>query len=247
LTISKKQGVGSSVLPLVTKMKKLIRLKKNIKNYISSKQKAKNAPGLIRRDTESGKLIEKVILENSLVNILDIGTWNGLGSTKTLLEILKDNFESYSLVSIETDKIFYRQALKNLKPLLNPSTQLLLGRIIEIDELPESFDIDFEAAGLIPDNVEWLIQDIRRYKKVENVFDSLPTQFDFILFDGGEFSNYSEFLKLYKTTQYFGLDDTNTYKQYEVIKYIEKNFKKFQLINSLETFSVYKVINRVND
>jgi len=247
LTISKKQGVGSSVLPLVTKMKKLIRLKKNIKNYISSKQKAKNAPGLIRRDTESGKLIEKVILENSLVNILDIGTWNGLGSTKTLLEILKDNFESYSLVSIETDKIFYRQALKNLKPLLNPSTQLLLGRIIEIDELPESFDIDFEAAGLIPDNVEWLIQDIRRYKKVENVFDSLPTQFDFILFDGGEFSNYSEFLKLYKTTQYFGLDDTNTYKQYEVIKYIEKNFKEFQLINSLETFSVYKVINRVND
>jgi hypothetical protein len=224
-------------------MKKLIRLKKNIKNYISSKQKAKNAPGLIRRDTESGKLIEKVILENSLVNILDIGTWNGLGSTKTLIEILKDNFESYSLVSIETDKIFYRQALKNLKHLLNPNTQLLLGRIIEIEELPESFDIDFEAAGLIPDNVEWLIQDIRRYKKVENIFDNLPTQFDFILFDGGEFSNYSEFLKLYKTTQYFGLDDTNTYKQYEVIKYIEKNFKEFQLINSLETFSVYKVIN----
>ena len=234
-------------MPKVTKVKKLIRLKKNIKNYISSKQKAKNAPGLIRRNTESGKLIEKVILENSLVNILDIGTWNGLGSTKTLIEILKDNFESYSLVSIETDKIFYRQALKNLKHLLDPSTQLLLGRIIEIDELPESFDIDFEAAGLIPDNVEWLIQDIRRYKKVENVFDNLPTQFDFILFDGGEFSNYSEFLKLYKTTQYFGLDDTNTYKQYEVIKYIEKNFKEFQLINSLETFSVYKVINRVND
>ena len=90
---------------------KLIRLKKNIKNYISSKQKAKNAPGLIRRDTESGKLIEKVIIENSLINILDIGTWNGLGSTKTFIEILQDNFELYSLVSIETDKIFYKQWL----------------------------------------------------------------------------------------------------------------------------------------
>jgi len=87
---------------------KLIRLKKNIKNYISSKQKAKNAPGLIRRDTESGKLIEKVIIENSLINILDIGTWNGLGSTKSLIEILQENFEKYSLVSIETDKIFYQ-------------------------------------------------------------------------------------------------------------------------------------------
>ena len=222
---------------------KLIRLKKNIKNYISSKQKAKNAPGLIRRDTESGKLIEKVIIENSLINILDIGTWNGLGSTKALIEILQENFEKYSLVSIETDKIFYQQALKNLQNVTNPSIQLLLGRLIEIEDLPKSSEIDFEAAGLIPENVEWLIQDIRRYKKVENIFDKLPAKFDFVLFDGGEFSNYSEFLKLYKTTKYFGLDDTNTYKQFEVIKYIENNSKEFQLINSLETFSVYKVLN----
>ena len=62
-----------------------------------------------------------------------------------------------------------------------------MGRIIEIDELPKSRNIDFEAAGLIPDNVEWLIQDIRRYKKVENIFDKLPTKFDFILFDGENF------------------------------------------------------------
>ena len=32
---------------------KLIRLKKNIKNYIRSKQAAKNEPGLIRRGDES--------------------------------------------------------------------------------------------------------------------------------------------------------------------------------------------------
>ena len=83
---------------------KLIRLKKNIKNYIRSKQAAKNEPGLIRRGDESGKLIEKVIIENSLTNILDIGTWNGLGSTKTLIEVLQENFEKYSLISIETDK-----------------------------------------------------------------------------------------------------------------------------------------------
>ena len=207
----------------------------------------RQALGLIRRDFETGKLIEKVIIENSLINILDIGTWNGLGSTKTFIEVLHENFENYSLVSIETDKIFHKQALKNLNHLLNPSVQLLLGRIIEIDELPNLRNIDFEAAGLVPDNVEWLIQDIRRYKKVENIFDNLPTKFDFILFDGGEFSNYSEFLKLYKTTRYFGLDDTNTYKQYEVIKYIENNFKEFQLINSLETFAIYKVVNLIND
>lgn len=225
---------------------KFKRLIKNLKNFISSNHKAKNAPGLITRETESGKLIEKIIVENSLVNILDIGTWNGLGSTKTLIEVLHENFEKYSLVSIESDKIFFKQALKNLKHLINPNIQLLLGRIIEINELPKSSEIDFVAAGLIPENVEWLIQDIRRYKKVENIFDNLPNKFDFILFDGGEFSNYSEFLKLYKSTKFFALDDTNTYKQYEVLKYIDKNYKEFHLIDSLNTFSIYKVIDSTN-
>lgn len=219
------------------------RIKKNLKNYLSSKNKAKNAPGLILRNSESGKIIENIILNKSLTSILDIGTWNGLGSTKMFIEILSENFKTYSLISIESDKIFYKQATKNLKNLLNSQIQIFLGRLIEIDELPNQKKIDFKAAGLIPENIEWLIQDIRRYNKVENIFDKLPDKFDFILFDGGEFSNYAEFLKLYKRTNYFGLDDTNTYKQFEVIKYIEKNSKEFQLINRLETFSIYKVVD----
>jgi hypothetical protein len=224
-------------------LNKLLRIKKNIKNYFSSKNKAKNASGLIRRNSNSGKLIENIILKHSLTRILDIGTWNGLGSTKLLIEILRENFETYSLISIESDKIFYKQAVKNLKKLLNPQIQILLGRLIEIDELPKQKSIDFKAAGLIPENIEWLIQDIRRYKKVENIFYKLPDKFDFILFDGGEFSNYAEFIKLYKRTNYFGLDDTNTYKQFDVLKFIKANNSEFKLIEKLETFSIYKVLN----
>ena len=82
-------------------------------------------------------MIEKVIIENSLINILDIGTWNGLGSTKALIEILQENFEKYSLVSIETDKIFYRQALKNLQH-VTTKHPTLLGRLIEIEDLPKT-------------------------------------------------------------------------------------------------------------
>lgn len=222
---------------------KLFRIKKNLKNYFSSKNKAKNAPGLIRHNTESGKLVEKIILNYSLTRILDIGTWNGLGSTKLFIEILRKNFETYSLISIESDKMFHKQALKNLKKLLNPQIQILLGRLIELDELPKQKNIDFEAAGLIPENIEWLIQDVRRYKKVENIFYKLPDKFDFILFDGGEFSNYAEFKKLYKRTNYFGLDDTNTYKQFDVLKFINANNSEFKLIEKLETFSIYKVLN----
>jgi len=223
---------------------KYLRFKKNIKNYISSKNKAKNAPGLIRRNSESGKAIENIIINQSLTRVLDIGTWNGLGSTKMLIEILSETFDYYSFISIESDKIFHNKAKKNLNKLLNSQIQLYLGRLIDLDELPDSENIDFKAAGLIPENLEWLIQDIRRYKKIENIFHKLPYQFDFILFDGGEFSNYAEFLKLYKRTKYFGLDDTNTFKQYEVLRYIEKNKSEFVLINKLKTFSIYEVVGK---
>ena len=143
-------------------MKKyLIRRKKNFKNYFSTRSKAKNSPGLLKRDSEAGKLIEKLIIEESLTKILEIGTWNGLGSTTTLIETLSENFENYSLISIESDKVFYKQANKNLSGVLNENIQLLLGRIIDIEDLPSPEDIDFRAAGLIPENIEWLIQDMK--------------------------------------------------------------------------------------
>ena len=50
--------------------------------------------------------------------------------------------------SLETDKIAYKNAVKNLyedKAYVN----LLYGRILEIDDLPNLSDIDFESFGSI--------------------------------------------------------------------------------------------------
>ena len=218
----------------------LLRKIKNIKNYFSSKEKAKKSPGNIRRDTKSGRLIENVIYEHSLRKILEIGTWNGLGSTNTVIDILEDLNEDYSFISIESDKIFFDQAKKNLKKKMNKNIQLKLGRIIEIDELPDIENINFGEVGLIPKNKEWFIQDLRRYKKVKNIYNELPSEFDLVILDGGEFSTYPEFLKLYKKTKFIALDDTETYKQYDVLKFI-KNNSGFKLVSETSGFAIYKV------
>ena len=96
-----------------------------------------------------------------------------------------------------------------------------------------------------PNNIEWFIQDIRRYKKTKNIFKYINKKYDFILFDGGEFSTFPEFLKLYNQTNYFGLDDIFDYKQFEVLKYIKENKDSFELITTTEDFSIYKIINIV--
>jgi len=224
-------------------MVKLNRVIKNIKNYFSSIEKSKQSVGQINRDTEEGQILERLIKQNKIAKVLEIGTWNGLGSTKTILEVLDENIDQYYFTSIESDIIFYKRALKNLKDKLNKNVQILLGRIIEIEELPDIEDIDFEKFGFDPKNIEWYIQDLRRYKKIKNIYHLLPKEFDLIFLDGGEFSTYPEFLKLYKKTKFLCLDDTDTYKQFDVINYINDNKETFEIYEEMSGFAVYKVNN----
>lgn len=186
-----------------------------------------------------GKTIYDFLIKNDINNVLEIGTWNGLGSTKLLYEALSYKNQNFFITSLETDKIAYKNAKKNLRNLRN--LKLLYGRIIEIDELPDPKSIDFKKHKLNPENIEWFYQDIRRYRKTKNILKSLENSYDFILFDGGEFSTYAEFIKLYNRTKFFCLDDINTYKQYGVLKFINSNQNLFELIETVEDISIYKV------
>jgi len=216
-----------------------LRIFKNIRNFIRTKKLLGKSFGQLNRSSKEGLLLDKFILENNFQTILEIGTWNGLGSTKTIIDSLKkQNNTSAEFYSIESDRIAFNNATKNLK---NENVRLLYGRIIEIDDLPKVEDINFEYFGFDPKNIEWFHQDIRRYKKTKNVLLSIPKTFDFILFDGGEFSTFAEFKLLWTKTKYFALDDTKSYKQFEVLKFIDQNIKKFSLVYDLPNFSIYKV------
>ena len=113
---------------------------------------------------------------------------------------------------------------------------------IEVNELPSVESIDFELFGFDPKNREWYFEDITNYNKAPNVLSQIGKQYDFILFDGGEFSTYAEFIKLWTRTSYFAIDDTQTYKQYEVLKFIKKNNDQFNLIYELNDFHIYEVL-----
>jgi hypothetical protein len=225
-------------------MKKFIkkqRFVKNIRNYFRTKKILSNSEGQIRINTPPGKLLYKFIENTDIKSVLEIGTWNGLGSTTVLYEALKSKGGAFSITSLETDKIAYKNAKKNLKN--KKEINLILGRITEINELPDPTSIDFIKHGLDPENIEWFYQDIRRYKKTKNIINLLDSSYDLILFDGGEFSTFAEFEKLFQRSTYFCLDDVYTYKQYEVIQYIDKNSQKFKLIENVQDLSIYKVLN----
>lgn len=230
---------------MFNKIKKLItnlRIIKNLRNYFRTSKLMKLDSGQLSENTPEGKALFDFIKSNKIESILEIGTWNGMGSTMTIVKALEESSQNPNFISIETDKLAYKNAIKNHRH-SNPKVHIQLGRIIEVDELPKLKEIDFESFGFVPENQEWYIQDLRRYKKTKNILNELPKNFDFILFDGGEFCTFSEFKKLWHKTKYFALDDTKTYKQFEVLKFINQNNNNFQLISELQNFSIYKVLS----
>tara|TARA_Y100000389_G_C17403860_1_gene486931 strand:+ start:390 stop:1091 length:702 start_codon:yes stop_codon:yes gene_type:complete len=222
----------------IKKLIKDIKIVRNFRNYLRTKKHLSRSYGQIDDKTSGGKLIYKFIQKFDIQNVLEIGTWNGLGSTLVIHNALASKDLKFSFMSIETDKIAYNYARKNLKDF---PINLKLGRIIEIGDLPDPSLIDFRKHNLNPENIEWFYQDLRRYKKTKNINSYLKNQYDFIFFDGGEFSTFAEFKLLYSRTRYFGLDDIQTYKQYEVLDFINKNQNKFELIETADKLSIYRV------
>jgi predicted O-methyltransferase YrrM len=222
----------------IKKLIKDIKIVRNFRNYFRTKKHLSRSYGQIDDKTSGGKLIYEFIQKFDIQNVLEIGTWNGLGSTLVIHNALASKDLKFSFTSIETDKIAYNYARKNLKHF---PINLKLGRIIEIRDLPDPSLIDFRKHNLNPENIEWFYQDLRRYKKTKNINSHLKNQYDFIFFDGGEFSTFAEFKLLYSRTRYFGLDDIQTYKQYEVLDFINKNQNKFELIETADKLSIYRV------
>lgn len=57
------------------------------KGFIES---SNNNVGQIAREHDIGKIIYNYATDNKFVNFLEIGTWNGLGSTKCFIEGFKN-------------------------------------------------------------------------------------------------------------------------------------------------------------
>ncbi len=200
----------------------------NIKNYFSTKNKLKNSTGQMK-DFELENELRNIILKNNIKAIVEIGTWNGLGSTKMLLNLTKNSKTIKSFHSIESDVLCFKAAKRNLKNDLE-YVNLILGRVHEIDDLNYvNKDIIFEY-GYGEKEYEWFIQDLRRYKKIKNVAKQIPEEIDLLLLDGGEFSGYADFLSLYTRSKFIILDDVNSFKQHNVLNFINKNITDFELI-----------------
>jgi hypothetical protein len=215
----------------------------NFKNYFSTRNKLKKSSGQMKDNQLNNKLFE-LITNNEVKNIVEIGTWNGLGSTTMLLNIIVESDKNINFYSIESDALCFKAAKKNLRNNLE-NVNLILGRVYEVDDLDYVNKNTIIEYGYGETEYEWFIQDLRRYKKINNVLSQIPNKIDLLLLDGGEFSGYADFLTLHLRSKFIVLDDCNKFKQHNVLSFIEEHKANFELIYDSENRGGVKIFHHL--
>jgi len=210
-------------------------------NYTLHKQ---HNLGQICNDSFSLKIREFAAnIENK--TFLEIGTWNGLGSTKQFVDVLKSRNDDYIFYSLECNSEKYNDA-RNLY--IAEKNVILLNEVLFNDQ-PDNFYEIFPQCANNSMFKKWHRVDIENMKKC-NLFlerDNLPELFDVVLLDGGEFTTYFEFQIIKDRCKYLLLDDINVAKCTKIVEEIKSQPNKWKIIeenrNTRNGFLVCKNLN----
>jgi hypothetical protein len=160
-------------------------------------------------DNELGRYIVDICKYDDVKTIVEVGTWNGLGTTRCVIEgIRQSKKENYTFISVECNKVMYDDAILNNQFNICDNIKFLHGKLVDESIINKWFDLSI----LSHEQTEWLIQDIEWMKQVPNVIENIPDKIDFLILDGGEFSTYPEWLALRDRVKYVALDDTTQMK-----------------------------------
>jgi hypothetical protein len=185
--------------------------------------------GQINRGTTTGEFIYNLCLKEDIQTVVEIGTWNGMGSTKCVADALLQRFDDSKLISLETSKKMYDlaktywdQKLISYNSFMKEKLHLIHGRIIEKEEL-----LSLEELRTYPNYIldweTWHKEDVSNMELCQNVLNIIPLEIDLLLLDGGEFSTLSEFKKLKDRARYILCDDTRTAKCIKVVEELKKD------------------------
>ena len=155
--------------------------------------------GQINLGSICGDTIRDICACEDMKNIVEIGAWNGEGTTQCILAGMQ---KDASLWSLECDEKMYDAARKVIPDKAN--IHLIHGSVVNVEDL--------DRGSLSEEEELWLSNDERNMEGLENALPLLPESIDFLILDGGEFSTRHEFLLLKDRSKVIMLDDTNCRK-----------------------------------
>lgn len=198
--------------------------------------------GQIQTTSEAGKWIKSICNQNGIHNIVEIGTWNGMGSTKCVFDAIENT--SKKLFSLEINKEMHEIAKTFY--IDKKEVELILGKItdelIDLNYLNEKFFSDYSLEV----KNSWREKDKINLSNCPNVLNQLPQKIDFLILDGGEFTSFHEFNLLKNQSSIIFLDDVNQpcIKNYLVREELLKTAELIhENLNDRNGYSIFKYEN----
>jgi hypothetical protein len=189
------------------------------------------------------KDIEEYASNTSYKTFLEIGTWNGLGSTtKSFISGFNNRNDDYIFYSLECNKDKSNDAAKLYH---NNKNIHILNEVIWNEE-PSNFYEIFPQCLSNEMYKHWNEVDIINMKNC-NLFlnrSNLPEIFDVILLDGGEFTTYYEFQLLKNKCKILMLDDTNVDKCKLIVEEILSD-TTWKVLKHSETRNGYLIAEKI--
>ena len=181
--------------------------------------------GQINRGSELGEYIYSLAKNTKYLNYVEIGTWNGQGSTQCFKDGFTERDDDWNFYSFESSLYFHELAVSNLGETDN-RFNLIHGRVVDVSNVMTlDFAINNSDSGHRGSYHQWLDNDIKDYNSCENKIHILNNvDIDVLLLDGGEFSTIAEFEVLRDRVGIIILDDI-----------IELKTKKINEILSLDS------------
>jgi hypothetical protein len=171
--------------------------------------------GQINPRDEVGRWIKLISSLENVKSIVEVGTWNGKGSSQCIAEgVLERETPNCHVIGFEVNPEMFKKAQKNLSKF--DFFEVVFGSVVTGAELDQSNLSDRES--------EWFNQDFEWIRDAPLVTNNVPEAIDLLILDGGEFSTYAEF-KLFekKLTGWLVLDDTRTRKCSKILEELKLN------------------------
>jgi len=187
----------------------------------------------------SGQIDEKSLLGQWLSHlsglpdigtIVEIGTWNGRGSTRVIAKSVQRSFKKFPdrevrVIGYEINPAMHAKARRANSRF--GFIEIILGSLIEVHQLDQEL--------LLPQEKIWLKEDQKFIEASQNVSSTVPERIDLLLLDGGEFSSFAEFKQLEdRIEKWLLLDDTHTRKCKSIVSNLERSKKFINVFKSDE-------------
>lgn len=179
--------------------------------------------------------LNKLCSKDEVINIVEIGSSSGLGSTKAIIDgALKSSASSKNIYCIEVSSVRSSELQKNLIDYHSKlNIKIINLSTIKPSDLPKNFRVivfyfkhntNLRKVSLYR-ILGWLKKDIKFLEENPSLWnsktaidvvreDTFGEEIDLVVIDGGEFSGYQEFLLFYGA-KIIALDDVNSFKCYQ--------------------------------